>query len=546
MPGPPHCPPTAAFTVSAGITRIPHAASRNKAVSVAALSPPRPSSPIHAACQLNLPAVNSFHCWQSVAHTRHHAPWGDLGGAGCGWRKGLFYQEARRGWGTPSEKECHSGCRKLWNGWRSRELVGEGRRKRTAWSKRNLLETTSNPEEATKGSEEREGGRRAGQRTDRERDDGKSAGSRGGCTDERRMQGSVGWLSPLYVAPPSLPLAAAAEAPRVRQRPLSDWLQMDGGRIQKNGDWRVKEGWGTGASRGEREAVGTLLVASMAIITTTTSIAPPFSSARAAGGSDRMGAWASPAELRAWAGSVAFEAEPPLPCCPSPVPDRWLKVSCTSPCQASCPPRARPSPPLRPPYNLLHCRHHITMGRRHTVATCAGMRKPTLPAHVSGHAEHAVRLHAWGEGEASRGQPAVSRPSGQEGGGGDNVQAEQVGHEGKGDGEADRKGGWAGGWVREEGKVGGEGEQEGGGEGDRQVTKADGKGSGEEGEERVGYDERRGSGEGHGASIVAAGGKTDAAAMWSPHTPTSAAELAAASHTSGGSYAAYTHSTVAV
>ncbi|CAI5959838.1 unnamed protein product [Closterium sp. NIES-65] len=136
------------------------------------------------------------------------------------------------------------------------------------------------------------------------------------------------------------------------------------------------------------------------------------------------------------------------------------------------------------------------MGRRHTVATCAGMRKPTLPAHVSGHAEHAVRLHAWGKGEASRGQPAVSRPSGQEGGGGDNVQAEQVGQgrgeysvygslstcsEGKGDGEADGKGGWAGGWVREEGKVGGEGVQEGGGEGDRQVTKADGKGSGEEG-----------------------------------------------------------------
>ncbi|CAI5982177.1 unnamed protein product [Closterium sp. NIES-65] len=230
----------------------------------------------------------------------------------------------------------------------------------------------------------------------------------------------------------------------------------------------------------------TLLVASMAIITTTTSIAPPFSSARAAGGSDRMGAWASPAELRAWAGS----------------PDRWLKVSCTSPCRASCPPRARPSPPLRPPYKLLHCRHHITMGQRHTVATCAGMRKPTLPAHVSGHAEHAVRLHAWGKGEASRGRPAVSRPSGQEGGGGDNVQAEQVGHEGNGDGEADGKGGWAGGWVREEGKVGGEGEQEGGGEGDRQVTKADGKGSGEEGEERVGYDERRGSGEGHGGEAV--------------------------------------------
>ncbi|CAI5985890.1 unnamed protein product [Closterium sp. NIES-65] len=179
------------------------------------------------------------------------------------------------------------------------------------------------------------------------------------------------------------------------------------------------------------------------------------------------------------------------------------------------------------------------MGQRHTVATCAGMRKPTLPAHVSGHAEHAVRLHAWGKGEASRGQPAVSRPSGQEGGGGDNVQAEQVGQgrggggggddgiggrrgggeegmwrecsvygslstcsEGKGDGEADGKGGWAGGWVREEGKVGGEGEQEGGGEGDRQVTKADGKGSGEEGEERVGYDERRGSGEGHGGEAV--------------------------------------------
>ncbi|CAI5987863.1 unnamed protein product [Closterium sp. NIES-64] len=74
--------------------------------------------------------------------------------------------------------------------------------------------------------------------------------------------------------------------------------------------------------------------------------------------------------------------------------------------------------------------------------------------------------------------------------------------EGKGDGEADGKGGWAGGWVREEGKVGGEGEQEGGGEGDRQVTKADGKGSGEEGEERVGNDERRGSGEGHGGEAV--------------------------------------------
>ncbi|CAI6000631.1 unnamed protein product [Closterium sp. NIES-65] len=521
MPRPPHCPPTAAFTVSAGITRIPHAASRKKAV----LSPPRPSSPLHAACQLNLPAVKSFHCWQSVAHTGHHAPWGDLGGAGCGWRKGLFYQEARRGWGRPSEKEYHSGCSKLWNGWRSREPAGEGRRKRTEGSKRNLLETTSNAEEVMKGSEEWEVGRRAGKGQTEKQGGGQGkkalvrrahgvgekgvdgrmvlvkralvrqlvaeAGARmnaackdswDGCAD----RGGSDQLSPLSVAPPSLPLAAAAEAPRVRQGPLSDWLQMDGGRIQKNGDWRVKEGWGTGAGRGEREAVGTRLVASMAIITTTTSIAPPFSSARAAGGSDRMGAWASPAELRAWAGS----------------PDRWLKVSYTSPCRASCPPRARPSHPLRPPYKLLHCRHHITMGRRHTVATCAGTRKPTLPAHVSGHAEHAVRLHAWEKGEASRGQPAVSRPSGQEGGGGDNVQAEQVGHEGKGDGEADGKGGWAGGWVREEGKVGGEGEQEGGGEGDRQVTKADGKGSGEEGEERVGNDERRGSGEGHGGEAV--------------------------------------------
>ncbi|CAI5956102.1 unnamed protein product [Closterium sp. NIES-64] len=98
----------------------------------------------------------------------------------------------------------------------------------------------------------------------------------------------------------------------------------------------------------------------------------------------------------------------------------------------------------------------------------------------------------WGkEGEVGEGVGTMGL-----GGGG------EEGIEGKGDGEADGKGGWAGGWVREEGKVGGEGEQEGGGEGDRQVTKADGKGSGEEGEERVGYDERRGSGEGHGGEAV--------------------------------------------